>query len=130
MPRIGLSFRLTPKTTLRAGYGIFHDSIGASKTTAIQTGFSQSTPIQASLDNGLTYVATNANPLPNGLLAPLGPKGGLTTNLNQSLQFYNYHRTHLQLPAAVFQCSACRRGSSWRKGPRREPRTRLGVIAN
>jgi hypothetical protein len=94
MPRIGLSFRLTPKTTLRAGYGIFYDSIGASKTTAIQTGFSQSTPIQASLDNGLTYVATNANPLPNGLLAPLGPKGGLTTNLNQSLEYYNYNRTH------------------------------------
>jgi hypothetical protein len=94
MPRIGLAFRITPKTTLRTGYGIFYSSIGASNTLALQTGFSQSTPIQASLDNGLTYVARTANPLPNGLLAPLGPSGGLTTNLNQALQFYNYNRLH------------------------------------
>jgi hypothetical protein len=94
MPRIGLSFQLDPRTTLRAGYGIFFDGMGAAKTTALQTGFSQSTPIQASLDSGITYVATNANPLPNGLLAPLGPKGGLTTNLNQSLEFYNPDRKH------------------------------------
>jgi hypothetical protein len=94
MPRIGLSFQLTPKTSIRTGYGIFYDTIGVSKTTAVQAGFSQSTPIQASLDNGLTYVANNANPLPNGLLAPLGPKGGLTTNLNQAVEFYNRDRLH------------------------------------
>jgi len=94
MPRIGLAYQLTPKTTLRTGFGIYFDSIGVNATRAIQTGFSQSTPIQASLDNGLTYVANNANPLPGGLLAPLGPAGGLSTNLGQSIEFYDYNRKH------------------------------------
>ena len=46
--------------------------IGVNKTNSIQTGFSQTTPIQATLDNGLSYVATTANPFPNGLLSPTG----------------------------------------------------------
>ena len=29
-----------------------------------------------------------SNPLPNGLLAPLGPAGGLSTNLGQSISYY------------------------------------------
>ena len=44
---------------VRGGYGIFYDTLGVNTTTPIQTGFSQSTPIQASLDNGVTYVATS-----------------------------------------------------------------------
>ncbi|MDX1983336.1 MAG: hypothetical protein SFV51_23900, partial [Bryobacteraceae bacterium] len=53
-----------------------------------QTGYSQSTPIQASLDSGLTYRATTANPFPGGLLQPQGPAGGLATNLGQGLTPY------------------------------------------
>jgi len=94
MPRVGLAYQLTPKTTLRAGAGLFYDTIGVNKTAAIQTGFSQATPIQASLDSGLTYVATNANPLPAGLIKPLGPAGGLATNLGQSIDFYNPSLRH------------------------------------
>ena len=92
LPRIGLAYQLTPKTTVRAGYGIFYDTMGVNTTRAVQTGFSQSTPIQASLDNGLTFIAGTANPFPNGLLAPLGPSGGLTTNLGQSITFYDAGR--------------------------------------
>ena len=40
------------------------------------------------MDSGLTYVANNANPFPNGLLAPLGAKGGLSTNLGQAVSFF------------------------------------------
>jgi len=83
MPRIGLACQITSGTILRAGYGLFYDSIGVNKTVAIQTGFSRSTPIQASLDSGLTYVATTANLFPNGLLEPLGPSAGLTMNLGR-----------------------------------------------
>jgi hypothetical protein len=93
LPRIGLAFMLTEKTTLRAGYGVYYDSMGVNTTPANQTGFSQSTPIQASLDTGLTFIASTSNPFPNGLLAPLGPAGGLTTNLGQSLSFYSPDRT-------------------------------------
>ncbi len=94
MPRFGFAYQLTPKTVLRGGYGLFYDTIGILKTVAIQTGFSQGTPIQASLDNGLTYVATTANPFPNGLLPPRGPAGGLTTNLGQGIDFHNPGRKH------------------------------------
>jgi hypothetical protein len=62
------------------------------RQAAIQTGFTATTPINASLDNGLTYVATTANPLPNGLQSPLGAAGGLTTNLGQSLAIYPVRR--------------------------------------
>lgn len=62
MPRIGLAYQLTPQTILRAGYGIFYDSIGINGYNSIQTGFSTSTPVQASIDSGLTFVASTANP--------------------------------------------------------------------
>ncbi|MBI3278898.1 MAG: TonB-dependent receptor [Acidobacteria bacterium] len=94
MPRIGLAWQLLPNTVFRAGYGIYYDTIGVNATLPIQTGFTQGTPIQASLDEGLTYVANNANPFPAGLLNPLGPAGGLRTNLAQNLGFYDPNRSH------------------------------------
>lgn len=98
MPRLGLAYQLTQKTLLRGGYGVFFDTVGVNKTSGIQTGFSQATPMQASLDSGLTYVATNANPLPTGLLQPRGADGGLSTNLGQNVIFYPTarKRTYLQ----------------------------------
>lgn len=94
MPRIGFAWTLTPKTVIRAGYGMFYDLIGINRSQALQTGFNQTTPIQASLDSGLTYFATNANPFPSGLLPPLGAEGGLATNLGQNVEFYNRARKH------------------------------------
>lgn len=94
MPRLGMAYQLTDTTVLRTGWGVYYDTIGVNTTRALQTGFSQSTPIQASLDNGLTYVATLANPFPNGLLPPRGSSGGLTTNLGQNLEFYWRDRKH------------------------------------
>ncbi|MCZ2080247.1 MAG: TonB-dependent receptor [Bryobacteraceae bacterium] len=92
MPRIGIAYHLVPKTVLRAGYGIFFDTIGLSSVNSIQTGFSMRTPIQASLDSGLTYIATTANPFPNGLTPPLGAAGGLATNLGQAISFFAENR--------------------------------------
>ncbi len=89
LPRAGLAYQLTPSTVLRSGYGIYFGTIGVDTFIPIQTGFSQSTPIQASLDSGQTYVATLANPLPNGLLPALGAAGGLTTNLGQTIQAFD-----------------------------------------
>jgi hypothetical protein len=88
LPRFGIAYQFNPNTVIRGGYGIYYDTIGINRTPAIQTGFTASTPIQASLDNGLHYVATTANPFPNGLIQPLGAASGLTTNLGQSLTVY------------------------------------------
>ncbi|MFN0105834.1 MAG: TonB-dependent receptor domain-containing protein [Bryobacteraceae bacterium] len=90
MPRIGFALQLAPQTIVRGGYGIFFNTLGVNTILPLQTGFTQSTPIQASLDSGLTYRATTANPFPSGLLQPGGPAGGLATNLGQSLTTYLY----------------------------------------
>ncbi|MBI1898251.1 MAG: TonB-dependent receptor [Acidobacteria bacterium] len=88
LPRFGFAYQLGPSTVLRGGYGLFFDTIGINKTLPIQTGYTQSTPIQASLDSGQTYIANIANPFPHGLIQPQGPAGGLRTNLGQGLEFY------------------------------------------
>jgi hypothetical protein len=81
LPRIGFALQLAKNTIARGGYGIYYNTLGVNTILPLQTGFEQSTPIQASLDNGQTYRATTANPFPTGLLAPRGSSAGLTTNL-------------------------------------------------
>jgi hypothetical protein len=85
MPRIGIAYQLDTKTVLRGGYGIFINPLGTIYTNTEPAGFSLATPIQASLDNGLTYIATNANPFPAGLVQPAGAAGGLMTNIGQTV---------------------------------------------
>ncbi|MEK7405432.1 MAG: carboxypeptidase-like regulatory domain-containing protein [Acidobacteriota bacterium] len=94
MPRIGFAYQLLPTTTVRGGYGLYFDSLGVNAQVAVQSGFSQTTPIQASLDNGLTFIASNANPFPRGLISPPGQAGGLRTNLGQGISFYSYDLKH------------------------------------
>ena len=93
MPRIGFAFHATPKTVLRGGYGAFYDTIGVYRSPAIQTGFSSVTPVLSSLDNGLTYSASLTDPVPNGLIQPLGATGGLSTALGQPLSVYTIKRS-------------------------------------
>jgi hypothetical protein len=92
MPRIGFAYQLHRTSVLRGGYGMFFDTIGVNKTDSLQTGFSQATPMQASLDNGLTYRANTANPFPDGLIEPAGATGGLLTNLGQAISFFPAER--------------------------------------
>jgi len=89
LPRIGLAYQVNDKTVLRSGYGIYFGTIGVDTFQPVQTGFSQSTPIQASLNNGVTFTSTLANPLPNGLIPAAGAAGGLSTNLGQAIQFFD-----------------------------------------
>jgi len=92
MPRFGLAYQIDTKTVLRAGYGFYTAPLGTLYTNTEPAGFSLATPIQATLDNGLTYIATLANPLPSGLTQPAGPAGGLLTNIGQSVNAFPLRR--------------------------------------
>src|SRR5262249_22619637 len=88
LPRVGFAYAVRPSTVLRAGYGIFYDTIGTAVSPPLQLGFTQSTPVVASLDVGQTFTGSLANPFPNGLLPILGQAGGYTTNVGQAIQYY------------------------------------------
>jgi hypothetical protein len=87
MPRAGFSWLPEPKTAVRGGYGLFYDVLGPNRINANQTGYSRQTLLNPSLDNGQTFVATLANPFPNGLLEPVGSALGLMTNVGQNVSF-------------------------------------------
>jgi hypothetical protein len=89
MPRVAFAYRLTPTTVIRSGFGLFFDTIGVYRSPAIQTGFTSTTSIVPTYDNGVTWATSLTNPLPNGIQSPLGATGGLTTNLGQALSVYS-----------------------------------------
>ena len=88
-PRIGVAFSLDTRTVIRGGYGVFYDQLGTSRLSFNQTGFSRTTSLVSSLDNGQTYIASIANPFPNGFQHADGTTAELATNLGQSVTFYN-----------------------------------------
>jgi len=89
MPRIGIAYSMNDKTVIRAGYGMFFDALGVTNVHVNQTGFSQTTDLVPSVDNGLTYIATLTNPYPGTLLQPLRAAGGLSTSLGQGISFFD-----------------------------------------
>lgn len=90
MPRFGIAWTVTPKTVIRTGYGLFFGFLGERRGDAIQSGFSQSTQLIPSIDNGVTFQIPNlSNPFPDGILEPRGSKDGLRTFLGQGVSFFN-----------------------------------------
>ncbi len=87
-PRIGIAWSVQPKTVIRAGYGVFFESLGADRSDVFQQGFSQRTGLTPSIDNGLTFRATLANPFPDGLLEPQGSAAGLATYVGRAPAFF------------------------------------------
>jgi hypothetical protein len=61
--------------------------LGPNRISANQTGYSRVTSLTPSLDNGQTFIATLANPFPNGLLEPVGSALGLMTNVGLTANF-------------------------------------------
>ena len=65
-PRFGFAYHVHPKVVLRGGFGLFplEEAINprlTSQSFAIQTGFSQTTSLVPTLDNGLSFVANLAS---------------------------------------------------------------------
>ncbi len=82
-PRVGVAVRLTDKWVLRGGYGLYY--LGASGGQPA-TGFSQSTPLTASLDGNIPRI-TLTNAFPEGLIRPRGNADGLSTQLGFGVDF-------------------------------------------
>ncbi len=93
-PRIGLAYRLFPKTVLRTGFGIFYSGWWQPFVNA--TGFSAQTDMVSTLDGGLTPADTLSNPFPQGLVQPTGATQGLRTLLGQTLGPYDYSRKNIR----------------------------------
>ena len=59
--RFGFSYKLTGKMVVRGGYGIFYGFLGQRRFPVIQSGFTASTPLNVSLNNGLNFLETLSN---------------------------------------------------------------------
>jgi hypothetical protein len=85
-PRVGFAFQVDDKSVVRGGWGIytvpFFNYIDSAYN---QAGFSQSTNVVPSLDNGLTFLANLANPFPSGVADPPGSSLGAATFLGRGL---------------------------------------------
>ncbi len=79
-PRLGAAFQITDKTVLRAGWGAF--MVPFIMDALNQNGFSRNTPLVASPDLGLTFLATLENPFPGGYIPEI--RRDLTALLGQN----------------------------------------------
>ena len=89
MPRIGFAYKLTDKTVVRAGMGMFAGFLGERRGDVIQNGFTQNTNMVLTNDNGLHFISSLANPFPNGVANPVGNAAGPQTFLGQTFTFFN-----------------------------------------
>jgi hypothetical protein len=89
MPRLGFTYKLSDKTVVRGGYGVFYGFLGQRRGDVITTGFSATTNLTPSLNNGLTFIETLSNPFQNGIQEPQGSALGIQTFLGQSITFFD-----------------------------------------
>jgi hypothetical protein len=95
-PRLGISWLpsgLRNKTVVRAGFGVFNNSIGA-YLTGPTAGFSQNTALVPTNDSYLTPYATFSNPFPQGISTPTGSTLGVNTNLGAGISFFTPNITN------------------------------------
>ncbi|MEK7408282.1 MAG: TonB-dependent receptor [Acidobacteriota bacterium] len=67
MPRVSAAYQLNPKTVLRAGYGMFFDTLNVLDFSPDLTGYSRTTSTNVTNDFGMTWLAGN----PGAGIAPM-----------------------------------------------------------
>jgi hypothetical protein len=87
-PRLGFAYHLTENTAVRGGYGITYLPGGTTFNGygGGQEGYSVTTSVPVSLNNGLTRFTTLSNSFADGLLQPAGSSLGLLTELGLSVR--------------------------------------------
>jgi len=79
-PRVGAAFQLDERTAIRGGWGMF--MVPFILDALNQNGFSRNTPLIASPDRGLTFLASLENPFPSGYVPEI--RRDLTSLLGQN----------------------------------------------
>lgn len=92
-PRIGFAYNIFKDTVIRGAYGILYapsmlQAAGTSGSSGTE-GFTGSTALNSTLDNGSTFIASLSNPFPSGVVRPLGaangPISGTLTDIGGSI---------------------------------------------
>lgn len=125
LPRIGAAYQINQKTVLRAGYGLFSDTLNVLNESIDQSGFTSTTSTTYSTDFGQSWVSGNpaagvsplTNPFPvlssgSRFLAPYGTSLGNMTQAGAGFTYFPYDRK----PARQQRWSASVQrqfGSSW-----------------
>jgi hypothetical protein len=87
-PRIGAAYQLTSKLVMRGGYGLYN--LNPNNNFLETVGFSTSTPLVNSLDDGRTLLPNLlGNPYPNGINVPIGSSRGALTFAGQNFNWFN-----------------------------------------
>jgi trimeric autotransporter adhesin len=89
-PRFGLAYQVTPRTVIRAGYGIFFAPLQLffpSSTGYGGIGYAATTDYLATTDGNRTPAGVINNPFPAGLRQPTGNTLGLLQNVGSSVRF-------------------------------------------
>jgi hypothetical protein len=108
-PRVGIAWHPADKTVVRAGYGL---SYVATLDKGPGTGFSTSTPYNASPDGNINFSGNYLNnPYPNGITMASGSSLGLSTYLGNSVSFVNPDR---QIPKVHQFSVSLQRQLPWR----------------
>ncbi len=91
MPRFGAAYRLTSKTVLRGGFGLFAGFLGERRGDVIQPGFTRTTALPlTTLPNGAQIPnAINLFPTLISILEPVGNAAGKLTGLGGGVTFFN-----------------------------------------
>ena len=89
MPRMGFAYKLNDRTVVRGGYGLYYGFLGQRRGDVFQIGYSQSTPMTVSTNNGLSFIETLSNPFQGGILEPRGSADGIATFLGQGITYFD-----------------------------------------
>lgn len=93
-PRLGFAYQLNETTVVRGGFAVY--TVPFIINGVQQHGFSQSTNIVPSADNGLTFQATLFNPFPFGVDEPPGAALGLATFIGRGFTVNTFDRKNAQ----------------------------------
>lgn len=93
-PRLGFAYRLDDRTVMRGGWALY--TIPFIIDGVEQFGFSQSTSLVPTLDNGLSFRAGLFDPFPEGVPAASGASQGLATFIGRDIEFVPVRRRNGQ----------------------------------